>query len=127
MGDPRRVPANARALTAMLAAEAHLVDVLPAAEALGLGPGEFLHAGPPIEWERASGPLRGALVGAMLLEGLASTPEDAERRLAAGEGVSWAPCHSRGAVGPMAGLITPSMWVFCLRDQTTGNGVRGPR
>ena len=86
MGDPRRVGANARALTAMLAAEAHLVDVLPAAEALGLGPGEFLHAGPPVEWERASGPMRGALVGAMLFEGLAATPEDAERRLAAGDG-----------------------------------------
>jgi hypothetical protein len=111
------VPANARALTAMLAAEAHLVDVLPAAEALGLGPGEFLHAGPPVEWERASGPMRGALVGAMLFEGLAATPEDAERRLAAGDGVGWAPCHSRGAVGPMAGVVSPSMWVFCLRDE----------
>ena len=121
MADPRRVAANQKALAAMLGAEAHLVDVLPAAEALGLGPGEFLHAGPPVDWERASGPLRGALVGAMLFEGLASSPEEAERKLAAGDGVTWAPCHSRGAVGPMAGVVTPSMWVFCLRDGSTGN------
>ena len=117
MADPRRRTANEQALAAMLSAEAHLVDVRPASEALGLQQGQFLHAGPPIDWERASGPLRGALVGAMLFEGLADTPEEAERRLAAGEGVSWQPCHHRGAVGPMAGVVSPSMWVFELRDE----------
>ena len=49
---------------------------------LGLGPSDFLHAGPPIDWERASGPLRGALMGAAMLEGLASTPDEAEALLA---------------------------------------------
>jgi hypothetical protein len=117
MGDPRRRAANARALEAMLGAQAVLVDVLPASEALGLERGQFLHAGPPIGWERASGPLRGALVGALLFEGLAASPEEAERKLAEGDGVSWDPCHSRGAVGPMAGVVSPSMWVFCLRDE----------
>ncbi len=121
MADPRRRGANAQALSAMLAANARLVDVRPAAEALGLERGQFLHAGPPVDWERASGPMRGALVGAMLLEGLASSPEEAERLLAAGDGVTWEPCHSRGAVGPMAGVVTPSMWVFCLRDESTGH------
>jgi hypothetical protein len=119
-GDPRRPGANARALEAMLGAQAHLVDVRPASEALGLEPGQFLHAGPPVDWERASGPMRGALIGAMLFEGMADSPEAAERALSAGE-VSWEPCHSRGAVGPMAGVVTPSMWVFCLRDDSTGN------
>jgi hypothetical protein len=117
MSDRRRSAANARALEAMLGAEAQLVDVLPASEVLGLQPGEFLHAGPPIDWDRASGPLRGALVGACLFEGLADTPEEAERLLSGGEGVSLAPCHSRGAVGPMAGVVSPSMWMFCLRDE----------
>jgi hypothetical protein len=120
MADRRRVAANTAALEAMLGAQAHLVDVLPAAEALGLEPGQFLHAGPPVTWERASGPLRGALVGAMLFEGLADSPEEAERLLAAGDGVSWEPCHARGAVGPMAGVVSPSMWVFCLRDEVNG-------
>ena len=117
MADRRRAAANARALEAMLGAEAHLVDVLPASEVLGLQRGEFLHAGPPIDWERASGPLRGALVGACLFEGLADTPEEAERLLAGDDAITVAPCHSRGAVGPMAGVVSPSMWMFCLRDE----------
>ncbi len=117
MGDPRRKDANTKALQAMLAAEATLVDVRPAAEALGLERGQFLHAGPPVEWERASGPMRGALIGAVLFEGLADTAEQAERMLAAGDGVSWEPCHHRGAVGPMAGVVSPSMWMFELRDE----------
>ncbi|MFL6132659.1 MAG: DUF1116 domain-containing protein [Nocardioidaceae bacterium] len=121
MGDPRRVAANARALEAMLGAQAHLVDVRPASEVLGLERGQFLHAGPPVDWERASGPMRGALIGAMLFEGLADTPDEAERLLAAGDGVSWEPCHGRGAVGPMAGVVSPSMWVFCLHDDVNGN------
>jgi Protein of unknown function (DUF1116) len=121
MGDPRRRDANARALAAMLGAEAHLVDVLPASEALGLEHGQFLHAGPPVDWEHASGPLRGALIGAVLFEGLADTPEEAEGLLAVGNGVSWEPCHGRGAVGPMAGVVSPSMWVFCVRDEVNDN------
>jgi hypothetical protein len=121
MGDPRRTAANAAALARMLAAQALLVDVLPASEALGLEPGQFLHAGPPVDWERASGPMRGALIGAALFEGLAPTAEAAERMLAAGDGMSWEPCHHRGAVGPMAGVVSPSMWVFVLRDEVHGN------
>ena len=72
----------------MLAVQAMLVDVRPASELLGLGRGDFLHAGPPIDWERASGPLRGALMGGAAFEGLVDDPEDAERRLASGSGVS---------------------------------------
>ncbi len=121
MGDPRRRAANAQALAAMLAAQAHLVDVRPASQALGLEHGQFLHAGPPVDWERASGPMRGALIGGVLFEGMAATPEEAERMLAAGGSVTWESCHARGAVGPMAGVVTPSMWVFCLRDDSTGH------
>ena len=117
MGDARRQDANAKALQAMLSAEATLVDVRLASDALGLARGQFLHAGPPIDWERASGPMRGALIGAVLFEGLADTPEKAERMLASGAGVGWEPCHQRGAVGPMAGVVSPSMWMFELRDE----------
>ncbi len=119
MADPRRGEANGRALAAMLTATAELVDVRPAREALGLEPGQFLHAGPPIEWERASGPLRGALIGAMLFEGLAASPDEAAATLEAGR-VEFEPCHHRGAVGPMAGVVSPSMWVFELRDRVNG-------
>ncbi|MBD8868609.1 YlbE family protein [Nocardioides donggukensis] len=118
--DPLRHEANERALAAMLGVQAVLVDVAPASEVLGLERGEFLHAGPPIAWEQASGPLRGALMGAAALEGLVEDPEDAVALFASGEGIRLEPCHHRGTVGPMAGLVTPSMWMFVLEDPTTG-------
>jgi hypothetical protein len=124
--DPRRVAANGTAVSRMLAAGASLVDVRPAADVVGLTPGQFCHAGPPVDWERASGPLRGALIGAMLLEGLAATPEDAagrleDGRLADGTPIELFPCHDRGGVGPMAGVVSPSMWTWVLRDEVHGN------
>jgi hypothetical protein len=119
LGDPRRPAANALAVDRMLAVRARLVDVLPARDALGLQAGEFLHAGPPVSWDRASGPLRGALMGAAVFEGLAANPE-AAARLAERGGIALQPCHHRAAVGPMAGVVSPSMWVFVLEDQATG-------
>jgi hypothetical protein len=116
LADPRLESANETAVGRMLAAGAELVDVRPASEALGLTAGSFLHAGPPVEWDRASGPMRGALIGAMLYEGLADSPESAEAALASGDGLSWEPCHHHRAVGPMAGVVSPSMWMFELRD-----------
>lgn len=121
LADPRREAANAKAVLRMMAAGAELVDVRPAREALGLEQGTFLHAGPPIEFARASGPLKGALIGAMLLEGLADTAQDAEAKLEEGDGITLEPCHHRDAVGPMAGVISPSMWVYELRDEVHGN------
>ncbi len=117
LADPRRYAANREAVARMLAAGAKLVDVVPAAQVVGLEPGQFCHAGPPITWDRASGPMRGALIGAMLLEGLADDPAQAQRRLAAREGVELVSCHALGGVGPMAGVVSPSMWAFVLRDE----------
>ena len=118
--DASRPDANARALERMLAVQARLVDVVPAREALGLEAGQFLHAGPPITWDRASGPLRGALMGGATLEGLVDDPEEATALFASGAEVTLEPCHHRGAVGPMAGVVTPSMWMFVLEDPHTG-------
>ncbi|WP_028927666.1 DUF1116 domain-containing protein [Pseudonocardia acaciae] len=119
LADPRREPANARAAQRVLTTRAHLVDVLPAADALGLGPGRLLHAGPPLAWEHASGPMRGALIGATLLEGLAPDATGASALLERGD-IDLEPCHHRGAVGPMAGVVSPSMWVFVLEDLESG-------
>lgn len=118
--DPLRADANRRAVEAMLAVQAVLVDVAPASEVLGLEPGQFLHAGPPIAWERTSGPLQGALLGAAALEGLVTDPEDARGLFERGEGVTLEPCHHRSAVGPMAGVVSPSMWMFVLEDPQSG-------
>ncbi len=118
--DPLRSEANARALAAVLDVQATLVDVAPASEVLGLEPGQFLHAGPPITWDRASGPMRGALLGGAALEGLVLDPDDAVSLFESGTSVTLEPCHHRGAVGPMAGVVTPSMWMWVLEDQRTG-------
>lgn len=120
LGDPRRQPANAEALRRITSTRAMLVDVLPAGPVLGLSEGEFLHAGPPIGWDRASGPLRGALLGAAVLEGLVETPEQAEALFETGKGYRLDPCHHHGAVGPMAGVISSSMWLFVVEDPDTG-------
>ncbi|NPC95977.1 DUF1116 domain-containing protein [Nocardioides sp. zg-DK7169] len=118
--DPLRRDANARAVAAYHGVTARLVDVVPASEALGLEPGQFLHAGPPITWDRASGPLRGALLGGAAFEGLVEDPEDAAALFESGSSVSLEPCHHRDTVGPMAGVVTPSMWMFVLEDLETG-------
>jgi hypothetical protein len=118
--DPRRREANERAVQAMLGVTAHLVDAAPASEVLGLEPGQFLHAGPPITWARAAGPMRGALLGGAALEGLVDDPEDAAGLFERGDQVSLEPCHHHAAVGPMAGVITPSMWLWVLEDRATG-------
>lgn len=119
LGRPGHADANAEAVRRMTTARPHLVDVRPASDVLGLEKGTFLHAGPPLEWDRASGPMRGALIGAMMLEGLAETPRGAERELERGAAVL-EPCHRHGAVGPMAGVVSPSMWMLVVEDAEHG-------
>lgn len=80
----------------------------------------LFHSGPPIEWERMCGPMQGAVIGAILLEGWAGDEESA-RKLADSGGVKFAPCHHYGAVGPMAGLVSPSMPMFVVRNAKHGN------
>jgi Protein of unknown function (DUF1116) len=117
--DPRHAAADATAAGRLCAARPQLVDVLPAREVIGLETGTLLHAGPPITWERASGPMRGALIGAMLSEDLAPTPEAAAQLLAAGA-VTLDSCHHHRTVGPMAGVVTPSMWMLVVEDAEHG-------
>ena len=108
LADPRRAGANAAATERMFAARAHLIDVLPAQEALGLRPGEFLHAGPPITWDRASGPLRGALMGAAVFEGLAVDPDAAAGMADSGE---FALTPRAPGPGRTTRRYEPSAWV----------------
>ena len=80
----------------------------------------ILHSGPPITWERMCGPQRGAVMGALVYEGLAKGEQDAAELAASGE-IEFAPCHHYHAVGPMAGIISPSMPVFIVKNETFGN------
>lgn len=119
-GRPEVAEANRVAVARMLAVRPQLVDVVPARDVIpGMTERRFLHAGPPLTWAEASGPMRGALLGAMLYEGLATTPEDAVAKLEAGD-IELSPCHHHRAAGPMAGVISPSMPVLVVEDPDTG-------
>ena len=63
--------------------------------------------------------MKGAATAAILFEGWAASAADAERLAASGE-ISFSPCHSRGAVGPMAGVISPSTPVLVVEDAANG-------
>ena len=113
--------ANQTALRRVQDAEPVLVDVVPARDVIPvLEEGILLHAGPPIEWPRMSGPMKGAIVGAIRYEGWANTEADAEA-MASAAAVAFHPAHDSGAVGPMTGIFSPSMPVFVVEDRTSGN------
>ncbi|HEY2293932.1 MAG TPA: DUF1116 domain-containing protein [Thermoanaerobaculia bacterium] len=113
--------ANRTAVERMMAARPVLKGLATAREVIpGMADDLLLHAGPPIEWERASGPLRGAVIGALLFEGRARDEAGAVALVERGE-VRLEPCHHHGAVGPMAGVISPSMRVYVVEDATHGH------
>ncbi len=98
-----------------------LVDLRPAIEVIPeMTERTVLHAGPPVRWEEMCGPMRGAITGACMFEGWAKSPEDA-LALAGGGELGFVSCHDHGAAGPMSGIITPSMWVYVVRNEGFGN------
>ncbi|OGR79815.1 MAG: hypothetical protein A2X32_02325 [Elusimicrobia bacterium GWC2_64_44] len=117
----RIAKANAKAMERILAAKPALVgmgvalDVIP-----GMRKDLILHAGPPITWDRMCGPMRGGIMCALMYEGLAKTPAEAEKLAASGK-IKYEPCHEHNAVGPMAGIISASMPVFIIKNEEHGN------
>ena len=113
--------ANAQTVERMMEARpvvvgvAKAIDVIPA-----MRKNLFLHAGPPITYDRMAGPVKGAIVGALLFEGIAKNEEEAWEIAKSGK-IDFEPCHHHSAVGPMAGLISPSMLVYIVENKTHGN------
>jgi hypothetical protein len=113
--------ANAEVLKIILSGMPQLVGMERAIDVIpGMTTDTLLHAGPPITWERMCGPMRGAVIGALLYERKAGTPEEAQR-LAASGAIRFSPCHEHAAVGPMAGVTSPSMPVFIVKNEAHGN------
>lgn len=113
----RITAANAEAVKRMNEARPVLVDVVPTREVIpGMGERTVLHSGPPVSWQRMSGPQRGAVIGMLLFEGWAKSPEEALAMLEANE-ITLDANHEHQAVGPMAGTISPSLPVFVVEDQ----------
>jgi hypothetical protein len=113
--------ANTVATNRMMEARPVLVGLARAREVIpGMRDNLLLHAGPPITWARASGPMRGAITGALIFEGKAKDESQAQALVESGE-IELEPCHHHQAVGPMAGLTSPSMSVYILENLTHGN------
>jgi len=80
----------------------------------------ILHAGPPVTWDRMCGPQRGAVMGALIYEGIAKDESEAARIAASGT-IEYSPCHHHHSVGPMAGVVSASMPVFIIENKAFNN------
>ena len=112
--------ANASAVRRILGATPVLTGIGRARDVIpGMAEDLLLHAGPPLNWDRMSGPVRGAVIGALLYERRASTEAEAVALVEEGR-IRFAPCHHHGAVGPMAGIVSPSMPVYIVENAAGG-------
>ncbi len=112
--------ANAAALETLVGGDPVLVDCAPARDALGLGDRTVLHSGPPLRWDDACPTMQASVLCAAGYEGWAADDGAARERVERGD-VRLATCHSRGAAGPMTGMVTPSMPVFVVVNRRGGN------
>ncbi|MGH2374559.1 MAG: DUF1116 domain-containing protein, partial [bacterium] len=113
--------ANQDVLDRILAGQPILIGVGRALDLIpDMRPDLILHAGPPITWDRMSGPMRGAIIGGLIYEGLAGTEAEAVALVERGE-VRFDSCHHHSAVGPMAGVTTASMPVYIVENRAFGN------
>lgn len=125
-GQSRIDAANQTGLARIQAAQPVVKRLLPAYEFIpDFEENVILHAGPPIEWENMCGPMRGAIVGAVLYEGLAADGLEAERLLDKGSIVCQG-TFTRGVVAPMAGAVSRSMPLFLVENETAGNVAYSP-
>lgn len=121
IGHPTIEAANEQAYAKYLAAQPTLVDVQRARDAIpAMNERRILHSGPPIAWEDMCGPMQGAITGAIRYEGWAADLASAAAMAASGQ-VALEPCHHHGAVGPMAGIISPSMPLWVVENADAGN------
>jgi len=113
--------ANKKVMEIILNGQPTLLDIGIAEEVIpGMTKKTILHAGPPIKWGKMSGPMKGAVIGALIYEGLAVDEKEAAELAASGE-ISYDPCHHHNTVGPMAGVVSASMPVWILQNKTYGN------
>lgn len=96
------------------------IDVVP-----GMNRNRIYHAGPPIEWDKMSGPMKGSIIGTALLEGLAENPEEVALAIERGE-IELGSNNDHATVGPMAGPVGSSTPVFVVKNNSFGNFAYSP-
>jgi hypothetical protein len=113
--------ANQEVIKRMKEAHPYLIDIGQAVDVIpGMHAKLILHSGPPITWERMAGPVKGAIIGALIYEGLANNEDEANKLIEAGE-IEFAPCNEYSTVGPMAGIVSASMPVHVIKNTVHGN------
>ena len=113
--------ANEKAVKKIIEAKPVAIGVKKAKDVIpGMKECMLLHAGPPITWDRMCDPQRGAVMGAAVFEGWADTPEEASKMAERGE-IEFVACHDHDSVGPMAGVTSPSMSVYVVKNEVHGN------
>jgi hypothetical protein len=111
--------ANQTAFEKLTNAEPVVIDMQPAIDVIhGMDKTTILHAGPPIKWAQMPGPMRGAVIGALLYENLASNEYEAVE--IAKTGIRYMSCNDCNAVGPMAGIVSPSMPMWVVENKIDG-------
>lgn len=113
--------ANEETVKRMIDSHAMLVDIARALDVIpGMKDNMILHSGPPVEWGKMAGPMQGAIIGALIYEGKAKDEESARKLASSGE-IEFSPCNEHATVGPMAGIVSPSMPVHVIYNKTYGN------
>src|SRR3972149_2682283 len=113
--------ANEEAVRRLTAGDPVLVDIAPAGEVIPGLQGKLIpHSGPPLAWEHMCGAQQGAIIGMVLYEGWAESPDDAQAKIEQGE-IRLEPNHHHQAVGPMAGTISPTAPVWVVENRAFGN------
>ena len=119
--DEKIKEANKKAVKLILESTPFLVDIDYAKNVVpNLSDKMILHAGPPVTWENMAGPVKGAMIGACIYEGRAKDDKEAIKLIESGE-VKFDCCHHHNTVGPMAGIVSPSMPVHVIENTKFGN------
>ncbi len=113
--------ANREAIKKLQEAEVSLIGVSTGKEEIEfLSHGyAMLHSGPPVEYKDMCSAMKNAIHGAIVYEGWASNIKEAEKLAASGK-IVFGSNNENQAVGPMAGIISPSMPI-CIYLNTTHN------
>lgn len=110
--------ANKKAVDLLISANPVLIDVQPALDVIpNMTKETILTSGPTMDWDDYTGGQRSAVIGGIMHEGLASSQEEAEKKIRSGD-VIVRGCQEYGCVGSLAGVTTATMPVLVVENQT---------
>lgn len=113
--------ANQQAIDRIQSSRVYLTELSQAKDKISFFDGySLMHSGPPVEWENMTTAMRNAVCGAIVYERWAKSLSDAFDMAEKGL-IRFGSDNENNAVGPMAGIVSPSMPVFVFENQVFGN------